>query len=267
MKHCHYYIFLWAITFVAAACERDEKQEPYLPESLPSFQQVNFSGATDTSVVLFNGDMQLLHGRNTTTSFGQERFTMQYAGSDLTGMEYESKSKSGTHYNLLSVSFSCNKHNMMSSLKREDWNKTYTFTYDKQFRLIFFSIELPQNGVNNYTIEYDDRSNVVAVERYSSIAGTEGTIRTEYSGYDSHPNPFRLLVNVFYAPVFASSYGALRWEAIPLGMLLSANNPGKTTESRGTETSYQYEYGANDYPVSIKDNAGTGTFPLNIEYK
>jgi hypothetical protein len=154
---------------------------------------------------------------------------------------------------------------MLSVMKREDWNKTYTFTYDTQFRLIFFSIQLPQNGVNNYTIEYDDHSNVVAVERYSSISGTTGTIRTEYSGYDNHPNPFRLLVNVFYAPVFASSYGALRWEAIPLGMLLSANNPGK--ESRETETLYQYEYdGTNGYPVAISNNAGNGTFPLSIEY-
>jgi hypothetical protein len=180
----------------------------------------------------------------------------------VAGLEYERSIGTETHYTPLTVSYSQNSHNMMSAIKRGDWNYTYTFTYDKLFRLIFLSIELPQNGVNNYTIEYDDYSNVVSVERYANISGTAGTSKTEYSDYDNHSNTFRLLVNVFHAPAFVSAYGTLRWDAVSLGRLLSANNAGKIVTDT-SETACQYEYDANDYPVNISEN---GTTWLKIEY-
>ncbi|MDR1668289.1 MAG: hypothetical protein LBS03_11480 [Bacteroidales bacterium] len=261
--------FNWWLVLLLVAC-KGEEVAVYEPELLPAFRRVDFvTAGGDSSIFVYDGQMQLLSGRCHSATFGRERFTMQYSDGRPTGAEYETVI--GTRDNPVPVSFSLNRHNMLLTLTREGWDKTFTFTYDDRFRLISFSVQLPQNGIYSSTISYDEQSNVSAVERYSNISGTQGATRTEFSDYDRHPNPFRLLVNVFYAPLFASAYGPLRYDnlGIPSGMVLSVNNPGKIIEYPDTGSSYErifeYRYDSNGYPVSINCSADS-SFPLSIVY-
>jgi hypothetical protein len=260
---------LCLLAFLLAAC-KEEEVRTYTQEDLPAFRRVDFvTAGGDSSVFVYDEHMQLVSGRCNSIAFGNERFTMQYSDGRLTGAEYETRI--GARYSPVPVNFSLNRHGMLQTVVREGWDKTFTFAYDDRFRLISFSVQLPQNGVYSNAITYDEQSNVSVVERFSSISGTQGTTRMEFSDYDRHPNPFRLLVNVFYAPLFASAYGPLRYDniGIPLGMILSVNNPGKMIEYPGAgnsrESVFDYRYNSDGYPVSISRPADS-SFPLSIKY-
>ncbi|MDR0714307.1 MAG: hypothetical protein LBF89_08635 [Bacteroidales bacterium] len=261
---------LWLLAFLLAACNEEDVQT-YEPETLPTFRRVDFvTVRNDSSIFMYDEHMQLIAGRCNSVSFGQERFTMQYSDGRLTGAEYETSI--GTRYNPAPVDFSLNRHGMLQAVVREGWDKTFTFTYDDRFRLVSFSVQLPQNGVYNNTVSYDEQSNVSVIERFSSISGIQGSARMEFSDYDRSPNPFRLLINVFYAPLFASAYGPLRYDntGISLGLILSVNNPGKIVEypdaGGSYESIFEYSYGPDNYPVSI-NRTDDPSFPLSIIYR
>ena len=102
--------------------------------------------------------------------------------------------------------------------------------------------------------------------------GGEITTKTIYDEYDSNMNPFRYLVNVFHAPIFASTYGQIRYDVIPLGLLLSANIPGTATQYEkeggdwveiGTTGNYNVSV-ENNRPVSI--SGGDLSLSLKIKY-
>ncbi|MDR1864120.1 MAG: hypothetical protein LBR08_00945 [Bacteroidales bacterium] len=249
-----YSVLLWAVFL--CSCNKDTIPEPYQPVDLPHVSRIDFIAGSDSSVFVYDGDMLLRSGRNHTADVNErERFAMQYSENNrLSGAEYEVVQ--GLRLNPVAVTYSRDERNMLSKVTREGWNKTFTFSYDDHYRLHLITVTVPE-GVNRYTVTYDGQSNVAAVELYQKISETEGITKWTYGEYDAHPNPFRFLVNVFFAPAFSSGCGAVRYDNLPLGMLLSVNNPGKVTEERNGEnnlTVFRYEYGEDNFPEMIFRN-------------
>ncbi|MDR2037109.1 MAG: hypothetical protein LBQ60_04230 [Bacteroidales bacterium] len=265
------YILLLVAFCSLFSCKDDDPVDPYIPVNLPSIQKITFTEGQDSSIFVYDQDMRLLSGKckNFGGMSGEEKFTVHYSDQGhLAGAKYEVLQ--GSRYSEFSVNYSLNDRNMLSGLTREDWTKSLSFSYDEHYRLVQLTVHLPQNGINRYTISYDDQSNVSSVELYLKIADVEGYTKTEYDQYDGSPNPFSYLVNVFYAPVFSSNYGPVRYDALSLGMLLSANNPGKITEYRKEGEAYvltsstllEYTYADDRYPVEITGDS----FSLKVGY-
>ena len=258
-------------------CNKDGIPDPYQPEALPKINQLNIISGNDSSIFIFDADMALVSGRNNTLTGikGYEWFTMEYADTEhklLSGAEYNTASDPNGHRTQRKVSYSRDERNMLSKVTREEWaSKSYTLTYDDKYRLTQLTLN-ESNVVNRYTITYDDRSNVSSVEIYKKASDVEGNSKVEFSGYDNKTNPFRFLVNVFYAPVFSSNNGAIFFGKIEssIGLLLSKNNPEKAVRyekngndwQEGTTIFYTYTSGENDYLVSISG----GGLSLTIEY-
>ncbi len=110
---------------------------------------------------------------------------------------------------------------------------------------------------------YGWKGNNLYTERvinHDPFSGTESISTSEFTGYDSQPNPLGIL-NYIYSGS-ASRY-------------LSANNPTgmKLTYSSGENTStyevfFEYEYNAKGYPVKLMERFPSGTRQLlmSIEY-
>jgi hypothetical protein len=114
---------------------------------------------------------------------------------------------------------------------------------------------------------------VVSVELFrKSENGGEMTTKTMYDDHDSNMNPFRYLVNVFHAPAFASAYGPVRYDVIPMGLLLSANIPGTATQYEKIGDDWVEIEGTSNYHVSVENNrpvtisGGDLSISLKIEY-
>jgi hypothetical protein len=251
------------------ACSKDEIQGVYQPEELSGLRQLKFSNGSDSSIYIFDAAMTLVSGRGNTAGSNewQESFEMKYQDKLLTGAEYQFPLLGRDSWR--TVSYARNSRNMLSNVDGEDMNRSISCSYDDRYRLTQIFDEF-KGGANRYTIAYDDRSNVSSVELYRSMP-TGTYTKWEYGDYDTCENPFRFLVNVFYAPVFSSKYGPVRYDAIPLGMLLSVNNPREATRyERAGDGEYpaagaaeKYSYTCNDdrYPVRVD-----GAFSLTIEY-
>ncbi|MDR1171236.1 MAG: hypothetical protein LBL24_02155 [Bacteroidales bacterium] len=276
LKHISCFL---VISIAAITCNDDDIRDPYQPVALSKINQLNFISGNDSSIFIYDADMILTSGRdNTFTGIREyEWFTMEYADTEhkqLSGAEYNVSDDPVTgHRTERRAAYSRDDCNMLAKVTREEWDsKSFSFSYDDRYRLIQLTLNAP-NTVNHYTIAYDDQSNVSSVELYQKAARAEGYFKHEFSEYDSKSNPFHFLVNVFYAPVFSSSDGAVFFDKMSssLGLLLSKNNPGKVVnytknendwEKGGTST-YSYQYGENNYPVGISGNG----LSLAVEYK
>ena len=268
--------FFFIAGMMLVACNKEKVSDPYQPVTLSHINRLDLISGNDSSILIFDAGMVLTSGKNNTVNpKGYEWFTMKYADVEcqlLTGAEYNVANDPAGHRTERAVTYSLDKRNMLSKVTREDWaSKSFSLSYDAQFRLIQLTFN-DLGAVNRYTIAYDDRSNVSSVELYQKASNVEGTEKHEFLDYDSNTNPFYFLVNVFYAPVLSSNNGVIFFDKLSksLGVLLSKNNPrkvvrylqnGKDWEEIGT-SSYSYEYGENNRPVSI---AGEG-LSLKIEY-
>ncbi len=275
LKHI---IYFSVVCLAIVACNKDDIPDPYQPVTLPKISRLDFINGNDSSVFIFDANMILTSGRdnNATGIYGYEWYTVQYSDSEkkhLAGAVYNVSKQQDGHRDEYKASYSRDERNMLSKVTREsdDWkSRSFSFGYDDQYRLSQLTMNDDQT-VNRYTIVYDDRSNVTSVEVYQKVSTVEGTTKWEFSGYDSNPNPFRFLVNAFYAPVFSSNNGPITYNTISssLGLLLSQNNPAKVISYTKTgddweklsEATYSYEYGSDNYPVSI-----SGGLSLSIEY-
>jgi hypothetical protein len=254
----------------AITCNEDNIRDPYRPVILPKINRLNFISGNDSSIFIYNTDMIMTSGRdnNVRNNGWKESFVMEYQNSLLTGATYEYLMDERKQTR--NVAYKRNDFNMLSTVVSETWTKSLSLSYDESYRLI--QIYMKEGSTENlYAITYDG-SNVATVELHQiSENGGESNTRVEYTDYDSNANPFHFLVNVFYAPAFASAYGPVRYDNLPLGMLLSANNPttavqyvknGDNWGNDGTTIDYLYEYEDND-PVNISG----GGVSLRIEYK
>ena len=270
-------IYFFFICLAVIACNKDGIPDPYQPETLQKINRLDFISGNDSSIFIFDNDMILVSGRNNTLTGikGYEWFTMEYADNDrklLSGAVYNTASDPDGHRTERKVSYSRDDRNMLSKVTREEWgSRSYTFTYDDKYRLTQLMMN-ETNIINRFSITYDDRSNVSSVEVYKKVSDVEGTSKIEFSGYDNNSNPFRFLVNVFYAPVFSSINGAVYFGKIEssLGLLLSRNNPAnasfytKNDENWDEDSSWSYSYtiGENSYPSAITG----GGLSLKIEF-
>ena len=258
---------------VVIACNRDDISDPYQPVTLPKIDRLDFVNGNDSSIFIYHTDKVLTSGRdNYIPGSGSgsmyEWFTMQYTGNGLlNGAVYDVASSPTDHKDFFQATFSRNNRNMLSKITREDSKMTVSLSYD-DIKLTRITVTGDQVE-NRYTIEYSGE-NVSSVEIYRKVANVEGTTREDFSDYDTYPNPFYFLVNTFYAPAFASKYGPVRFDYIPLGFLLSANNPKTITKyakngndwEKDGNSIYVYEYDDHHYPVSI---SGEG-LSLTIKY-
>ncbi len=269
-------IYFFIMCLAVAACTKDDIPDPYQPVDLSKINRLDFISGNDSSIYVFDANMILTSGRDNNASgiAGYEWFTMEYADQDnkhLSGAIYRTASSPDGHMTERQMTYSLDERNMLSKVTREDWaSKSFSFVYDDKYRLSQLTMN-DNNTINRYSITYDDQSNVTSVEVYRKVSNVEGTSKTEFSGYDGKQNPFRFLINAFYAPFFSSNNGAIFYGKVPLGMLLSKNNPGKAIEyikdgdtysESGTEINYSYEYGNNNYPASVTG----GGLSLNIKY-
>lgn len=275
LKHISYF---FVISMAVIACNDDDIRDPYQPVTLPKINQLNFISGSDSSIFIYDNNVVMTSGRDNTIAGikGYEWFTMEYVDTDrkqLSGAEYNVASDPDGHRTERKVTYSRDDRNMLAKVTREEWDsKSYSFSYDDQYRLIQLTLNEP-NTINRYTIAYDDRSNVSSVELYQKASNSGETYKYEFSEYDSQSNPFYLLVNAFYAPVFSSNDGAVFFNKISssLGLLLSKNNPGKIASysKNGNDweadraSIYIYQYNENNYPVSISGNG----LSLIVEYK
>lgn len=274
MYHSLRYVILFITSVLIISCNKDDIPDPYQPENLPVVNRIDFISGIDSSVYVFDANMNLTKGRDNHAQgiTGYEWFTMQYSsdGKQLTGAEYEVSRQIDSHKDPIPVSYSRDDRNMLSRVTREGWTKTLSFAYDENYRLKQVTVKDANGYEQRYTITYSG-SNVSSVEEYLNLPN-EKYVKTEYSDYDNNPNPFRFLVNVFYAPMFSSVYGVARYDNIPFGMFLSANNPKTAVEytknesneyiATGNSATFSYEYDEeNKYPVQI---SGGG---LNLEVK
>ncbi|MDR1154379.1 MAG: hypothetical protein LBL04_06685 [Bacteroidales bacterium] len=269
MKSIVKYILYLSVIMAATACNDDNIRAPYRPVTLPKISRLNIISGSDSSVFIYNTDMILTSGRDNSegNSAWKESFAMEYQNSLLTGATYEYLMDERKQTR--NISYKRNDFNMLSTIVSETWTKGLSLSYDESYRLI--QIYMKDGSTENlYVITYNG-PNVATVELHQiSENGGESDTRTEYTAYDSNANPFHFLVNVFHAPAFASAYGPVRYDSLPLGMLLSANNPtasvsyvknGEHWENNGTPVDYMYEYADND-PVTISG----GGVSLVIEY-
>jgi len=269
-------IYLFVTGMVVVACNKNDNSEPYQPVPLPKIDRLEFISGNDSSIFIFDKNMVLTSGRNNTFNpKGYEWFTVKYADVEcqqLMGAEYIVANDPDGRMTEREVTYSRDKRNMLSRVTREEWaSKSYSFSYDDQNRLTQLTLNEP-NTLNRYTIVYDEKSNVSSIELYQKVSNTEGTVKHEFLDYDSNPNPFRFLVNVFYAPVFSSNNGTLFFNKMSssLGLLLSKNNPGEVIRyaKKGDDweetasSKYSYESGWNNYPVHISG----GGLSLEIKY-
>jgi hypothetical protein len=264
------------LALTVAACKNDEA-ERFSPEKLTSCQSLTFkSDSRDSTRLEFDGDMNLVAGYtySISTAGGSERFAFRYDDNDVfTSVGFEQLQ--GTHWSETDARLSLNDHGMAGSFTNGS-KPTLTFTYDEQFRLIVLAIELGGGGENRYTIDYDEQSNVSQVAWYSSIpnglGATEGITTYEFSDYDNRQNPFRMMVNAFYLPAFATTYGVIQYNRFPLGMLLSKNNPGMMVETvvgreRADTTRFSYAYDNSNYPARITSEPQRAMFPLTVKFR
>ena len=159
---------------------------------------------------------------------------------------------------------------MLSKVTSQTWTKTLTFSYN-DYRLTQITITDARTE-NRYFILYLGL-NVVSVELFrKSENGGEMTTKTIYADHDSNMNPFRYLVNVFHAPAFASAYGPVRYDVIPMGLLLSANIPGTAAQYVKNGNDWVETEGASNYHVMVENNrpvsisGGDLSLQLKIEY-
>ena len=268
-----FFFYFLVINMAIVACNKTTT-DPYQPVTLPKIDRLNFISGNDSSVFMYDVGMTLISGRdNYIPSSGSgsmyEWFTMQYTDNGLLkGAEYDVANSPTSHKDFFQVAFSRNNRNMLSKVTRENSKLTVSLSYNDAHKLTQITVTGDQVE-NRYTIAYSG-NNVSSVEIYRKVTNVEGTTRVDYSDYDARPNPFRFLANVFYAPAFASKYGPVRYDYIPIGLLLSVNNPktvaqyaknGNDWEEDGS-SAYLYEYGENNYPVSI---SGEGLL-LEIQY-
>ena len=265
----HLILFATACSFFS--CNKDNIPDPYQPVNLPDIRRVDFISGNDSSVYIFDNDMILSNGRtnNVLGITGFEWFTMHYSDSKLlTGATYDVARQFDARRDYYEIMYTRDERNMLSKVDREEWTKTLSFTYGDNYLLKQVMVRAENGYEERYTITYSG-FNVSSVEKYLNQPN-EQYIKTEYSGYEKH-NPFRFLVNVFYTPLFSSTYGAVRYDNIPFGMFLSANNPKQMTEymkdengeyvTTGNSATFSYEYGEDNYPILIN---GGG---LNLEIK
>lgn len=264
-----------AAMFFATACNEDDIPDPYVPVNFSKkITRIDFISGNDSTVYKFDSDMKLTSGRdnNATGIGGYEWFTMQYSGSGhLTGAVYVTADNPFAHAETYQVTCSSDDRDMLSRISFGDWrprtSRTFSFSYDADYRLAQLTMnDGDAQTINRYTMVYDDNSNVTSVEIYKKSSYAESTTKIDYGDYDTDlQNPFRYLVNVFYAPYFTSGNGAIFYDKIPLAMLLSKNTPGKAVETTDTQTEtseYKYQLGDDGYPVGI---SGGGLF-LTVKY-
>ena len=267
----HFMRFLFCIPILfAVSCNDDDIPEPYQPvTNLPKIKQLEFVSGTDSSIFVFDTDMVLISGRSNKPGFGYEWFTMQYSEKgQLTGAEYNTASSSGGHRDFYQVTYSRNNRNMLSGLSREGWTKTFSFAYDDSYRLNRITFT-EGKSVIRHTVEYDDQSNVLSVETYKNTP-SDSYEKSVCSDYDDKRNPFRFLVNVFFAPYFSSNSGVIFFDNIPPGMLLSRNNPGQIKQyikngeewtETGTAVFHRENHNEDGYPTQID-----GDLSMEIRY-
>ena len=271
MRHIQVVVCLVSSLYMLS-CNDDDIPEVYQPQSLPAMRQINYIQNKDSSIYLFDQSMQLTSGRCNTMGFsGKELFTMEYSAAGyLSGAEYTIQA---SRNNLYLVSYSLNDRNMLSKVTREERSETISLGYDGDYRLTQVTVNTETGAMTRYTIEYDGSNNVASVEKFMAYPSDSYT-KWEFGDYDVHNNPFRFLVNVFFAPAFSSAYGPVRYDNdsnINFAMLLSRNNPGGAIEYRkdtegnylatGVTQEYNYDYNDDKYPVAI-----SGGITLNIEY-
>lgn len=268
-----YFSYFLVVIMALVACNKTA-HDPYQPVSLAKIDRLDFISKNDSSIFIYDAGMTLTSGRdNYMPAAGSgskyEWFTMQYSGKGLlTGAEYDVANSPENHRDFFQVAFSRNDRNMLSKVTREESRSTVSLSYNDDYRLTQMTVTDDQ-AFNRYTITYKG-DNVSSVEIYRKVANVEGTTREDYSDYDAYSNPFHFLVNIFYAPAFASKYGPVRYDYIPIGLLLSVNNPKKVTKytksgndwEENVSSTYLYEYGENNYPVSISSE----DLSLEIQY-
>ena len=230
------------MSLALVACNKTDNPDPYQPVTLPQISRLDMISENDSSIFYFDSNMILTSGRGNKAenTAWKESFVMEYRDDLLTGATYEYVLAGRNETR--EVTFSRNDYRMLSKVTSQTWTKNLTFSYD-DYRLSQITL-IDGRTENRYSILYLG-SNVVTVELYKkSENGGETATKTIYDAHDSNMNPFRYLVNVFHAPAFASNYGTVRYDLIPLGLLLSANIPG---------TAAQYEKQGDDW-VKIGDN-------------
>jgi len=261
---------MMVVSIVVVTCNKDNPSEPYQPVALPGINRLDFICGNDSSIFIYDANMVLTSGRGNQNgnSAWKETFVMEYRNDLLTGATYEYvlAGRNDTR----DVTYNRNDFNMLSKLTCSTWTKTLTFSYD-DYRLTQIKITDARTE-NRYTIVYLGL-NVISVELFrKSENGGETTTKTMYDDHDSNMNPFRYLVNVFHAPAFASAYGSIRYDLVPMGLLLSANIPGTAAQYVKNGDDWVETEGASNYHVSVENNRPVGisggdlSIPLKIEY-
>ena len=259
-----------AVSIAVVTC-KDKPSDPYQPVTLPNINRLDIINGNDSSIFVFDANMTLTSGRSNQVGNNawKESFVMEYRNDLLTGATYEYvlAGRNDTR----DVTFKRNDFNMLSKLTCSTWTKTLSFSYES-YRLTQITIT-DASTENRYTIVYLGL-NVVSVELYKkSENGGEVTTKTIYDDHDSNMNPFRYLVNVFHAPAFASTYGPVRYDMIPMGLLLSANIPGTAAQYEKNGDDWIEIGGISNYHVSVENNrpvsisGGDLSFSLKIDYR
>ncbi len=264
-----FFLILCVGAFFLVSCSKDNIPDPYQPVNLPKIQQLDVVNGNDSSLYYFDANMLLISGKNNTSgnSSWQESYTVNYQGDQLIGATYEYVQQGRNQTR--TATYSRDERNILSKVTSEGWTQSISFSYDEYYRLTQVTV-FDNDVVSRYTISYNEQSNVSSVECYRNTPSDSYT-KWDYSDYDTMQNPFRFLINVFYAPAFSSNYGPVRYATIPLGMLLSVNNPGKMIEyvktgdtyaASGNQDVYQYEYDGENYPTKININQ----WSLEVKY-
>ncbi len=250
---------------LVSACSKDDIPDPYQPKALPAITRLNVISGLDSSIYFFNSRTQLSSGRNNSVGYGnssRESYSIEYSNDLLVGADYENWLGSRTQPRR--VTYSRNDRNMLATVSSDEKSDgAFSLSYNDQYLLSQIIYTDAQSTISKYTITYDANANVSVVELHTQgSAVIEKYEKWEYQSYDSHPNPFYFLVNVFYAPVFSSTRGPVLSQTIPLGSLLSVNNPGafmkytksSSSDEYGSGMGYPYTYtydDNNEYPVEV----------------
>ena len=259
--------YFFVVCVVLAACNKKENPYPYQAVTLPQISRLDFISGNDSSIFIYDANMIMTSGRGNQAGNAawKESFVLEYRDDLLTGATYE-YALSGRN-ETREVTFSRHDDHMLSKVTSQTWTKNLTFSYD-DYRLSQFTI-IDGRTENRYSILYLG-SNVVSVELYKkSENGGEMTTKTIYDEYDSNMNPFRYLVNVFHAPAFASNYGTVRYDVIPLGLLLSANVPGTAAQFEKQGDDWVETGDTGHYQVSVENNhpVGISGGDLSLSFK
>ena len=133
----------------------------------------------------------------------------------------------------------------------------YRYQYDSVNRLKGISgVDAP---IGSYTFSYSSDGNL----HFRDYLGTSMTLASEhweYSQYDSHPNPYRLLAKSIALPFFITYGGAVEMESLSVNNVLERTSrigtyyyPGQEVEKSETLT---YEYDGFGYPTMATVNNG-----------